>query len=126
MTIQQLLDLNVLEIFGLDKMSRDEQKQFLDYAAGIVLDRAIKQVLEELPKEKKEQFLDLLKGGVSDEEKAAFVRENVPDLEAIIIEEILIFKKEAEELASELKPEARSQNTEKIPNNQYPNDSKDI
>lgn len=101
MTIQQLLDLNLLEIFGLDNVSKDEQKKFLDYAVGIILDRTIKQILEELPKEKKEQFLDLLKEGVSDEEKAAFVKNNVPDLEAIIMEEMLAFKKEALDIASE-------------------------
>ena len=101
MKINELLDANILELFGLDKLSEEERKRFLDYAINLVLDRAIKQILEELPKEKKEEFLEIMKEGTPDEARTAFLKENVSDLEAIIMEEILIFKNEAMEIASE-------------------------
>ncbi|MBI3335340.1 MAG: hypothetical protein HY001_02480 [Candidatus Portnoybacteria bacterium] len=102
MTIQELLELNILELFGLKNLSEDEQKKFLEYAAGLVLDRVVAQLLKELPEEKKQVFLDLFKEGIPDEQKVSFLKENAPDLEAIVFEEIMAFKEEAVKLAGEL------------------------
>lgn len=102
MTIQELLQLNILKLFGLDNLSQEEQKKFLEYAAGLVLNRVVAQVAKELPPEKKEEFFGLFQERTSEEAKTAFLKEHAPDLEAITLEEILKFKDEALKIAGEL------------------------
>lgn len=99
--ISHLLDLNILELFGLQNLSGSEKKEFLDMAAGIVLERVVGQIEKELPEEKRKEFFELFKEGTSEEAKTAFLQKYVPDLEALVFEEILRFKNEAIRIASE-------------------------
>lgn len=105
LTIQELLELNILELFGLKNLSQEEQKKFLAYAAGLVLDRVVARLAKELSPEKKEAFFALFKEGIPDEQKVSFLKENVPDLEAIVFEEIMAFKEEAVKVAADVKRE---------------------
>lgn len=102
LTIQELLNLNIIDLFGLQNASEEEKKRFLDYATGLVLERVVAQVVKELPEEKREEFFSVFKEDTSEEQKVAFLKEHVPELEELFFEEILIFKNEAVKLASEL------------------------
>ncbi len=101
-TISELLDSNILELFGLQNLSENEKKEFLDFAAGIVLERVVGQIEKDLSEDKRKEFFELFKEGASDEAKTAFLKERVPDLEAIVFEEILKFKDEAIRVANEI------------------------
>lgn len=100
MTIQELLDLNILEIFGLDKLSEREKQEFLQKAVSLILDRVVARISKELPEDKRQQFFEIFKEGVSDEERWKFIQEDIPDLESVILEELLAFKQEAVELTT--------------------------
>lgn len=100
-TIGELLNLNILELFGVNDASEEEKKKFLTQASEVILQRVVMRVQKELPEDKRERFLQLFEKPSADEERAKFLREEVPDLEAITLEEILSFKEEAVRLANE-------------------------
>lgn len=105
-TVEELLELNILELFGLKDLSQEEQKKFLEYASGLVLDRVVARIAKALSEEKRKEFFELFKEEIPDEQKVAFLKENAPDLEAIVFEEILAFKEEAVKIAESMRHEA--------------------
>lgn len=102
MTVQELLDLNILEIFGLTNLSEAQKQEFLQKAAAFILDRAVARISKDLPEDKRQQFFEIFKEGVSDDERWKFINENIPDLETIILEELLAFKEEAVKIAKKV------------------------
>lgn len=107
MTFQELLNLNIIDLFGLQNASEEEKKKFLEYATGLVLERVVAQIEKDLLEDKRKEFFELFKEGSPEEAKLAFLKENVPDLEEIVFEEILIFKNEAVNIASQLTNDKR-------------------
>ena len=99
MTIQQLLDTNILEAFGLEKLPEAKKKEFMQKAVQYVLERSIERVKKELSPEKREEFFAIFKEGVSDEKRWKFLNEYVPNFEGIVLEELLDFKAQALEMA---------------------------
>lgn len=103
MTIHELLDANLLEIFGLDKLSEKEEGEFLEKSASVVLDRTIERITKECPKETSEGFFRTFKEGVSDGERWKFIQEQIPNLEDMLLQELVKFKAEAIEIAKKTK-----------------------
>ncbi len=103
MTIQELLDTNILEQLGIEKLSESQKKEFLQKATQYILEQAISRVANELPKETREQFFVVFKEGISDAQRWEFINNNVPHFEEIILEELLNFKTEAMDVAKTMK-----------------------
>ncbi len=103
MTIQELLDTNILEQLGLEKLSEAQKKEFLQKATQYILEQAISRVANELPKETREQFFAVFKEGTSDTARWEFINNHIPHFEEIILEELLNFKTEAMDVAQNIK-----------------------
>lgn len=107
LTIRQLVKFRILKTLGLEHLSKKEKKDFLDYAAGLVLDRVVARIVKKLPEDKKSGFFQLFKPQTSDEEKAVFLRNHVPNLEVLFWEEFLLFKNKATQIAQTMDGQAK-------------------
>ena len=104
-TVGELLSLDILGVFGLHEASEEEKQEFFKETSELILQRVVMRVQKELPEAKRERFLQLFEKPSADEERAKFLRDEVPELEAITLEEILTFKEEAMRIGSEVKRE---------------------
>jgi len=104
-TIQELWELNLVKAFGLDSASEQEKKEFLDHTSQLVMQKVVERIEQELPEEKREEFLQVFEQPGVQEEKVAFIKQNVPNFEEILLEEMLAFKEEALKVANNIKRE---------------------
>jgi hypothetical protein len=103
-TIRELLDLDLLELFGLKNAPAEEQEKFFDAASQAIFTRLVARIEETLSPEKKEEFYRLFETPASDEDKQTFFAQEIPDFEKILLEETLAFKEGALNAAREKTP----------------------
>lgn len=102
-TIEELLDLNLLEAFGLENASEEQKREFTEKSTEVILERVVARVADAMTFDAREKFYALFEDGVSDDERWTFIDQYAPNFEEIMLEELLKFKAEALEVAEELK-----------------------
>lgn len=92
MTLDEILNVDILDALGLSHASEGEKEKALDDAATFVLMHVIKRIRLELPMSKRDEFERILQPETSNEERIAFLNAHVPDFEDMVLEEMLRFK----------------------------------
>ncbi len=95
MTDTSSAEIDFLKAAGLADAPEEEQHEFMEQVARVVLARTVERVAASLSEELRERFFELFTEESSDKEKIAFLKDNVPDFAQITIEETLKLKQEA-------------------------------
>ena len=98
--MNKILQQNIIKELGLDKLPEKEQEEALETAGRIIFQAVLIKVMDELDEEQKSEFEKIIIKEPNNEEKITeFLESNVPDLDEIVKEEVLNFKKETLNLA---------------------------
>lgn len=90
--------IDLIVELGIDKLPEERQKELLTQIGEVMQQRVVLRLLEELPEEKKEEFGKILEENQDNMEPIeAFLKENISDLENIILDEIGKYKQEAKQ-----------------------------
>ncbi|MBI2055978.1 MAG: hypothetical protein HYT37_01200 [Candidatus Sungbacteria bacterium] len=100
MNIQQLFELNIFSLPGLQNMPFMEKEKLSRTFGEEILADVASSIASELSEEKAKEFADLFDTPHTPEERTAFIQANVPNFEEIVVRETLSFK---EDLAEYLK-----------------------
>jgi hypothetical protein len=89
---------DVVKALGLDALPPEKREEMLLRIGKIIYQRVIMRVVNEMSEKDKTEFDELL-GEKHDDEEAIlkFLREKVPNLDQIVEEEMIGFKKESQE-----------------------------
>ena len=105
---QQLLEMNILEAVGLQDADPAIQQRVLSEANNQILAAVIKRVEARLTPEDAREFERLFatEDDTPTDEDMAFLKRHSPDLDELMIEEALIFKKGAVDAIREMSERA--------------------
>lgn len=95
MTIEEILNKNVFDTLDTTGVSEEEKKRFLEEATQLILVRVVERIEKELEPNLKEEFIALFTQEPSEDRRTRFLEQHVPDFEAILLEEVLLFKDKA-------------------------------
>jgi hypothetical protein len=97
--LQQLAQVDLIKELGIDKLPRERQEELLAQMGEIVQQRILLRLLEELPEEDKDEFAALLEANQDNPEVVEmFLKEKVPNMDVLAMEEIGKYKSEVMEL----------------------------
>lgn len=88
-----ILKETIIQILNLEKESEEEQIKILEEVSGIVLDKALLRLMDEMSEEEAMQINDFLDNG-KQEEVALFLYKKFPNINDIFDEEIENIKEE--------------------------------
>ena len=91
-TLDDILEFDLLKAGGLQDAPDEEKKIFLEKIGKTILAGVIKRVQATLPPKKRQEFDILFSEDAPEEKRAAFLKNEVPDFEQFIIEEVLKFR----------------------------------
>lgn len=98
----ELLNKDIIEILGLEKVSEEKKTQMREKMAGVLQNRIANRLDDEFTESQKQEFNTISETG--DENKiATFLNTNVKNMEQIVIEETLKYKHEMAEQAENIK-----------------------
>ncbi len=101
MDLKNLAKIDLIKELGLENLSKEEQEKLLLEMGEIIQQRVMLRVAEKMSDEDKEKFVKILeekKEGSQIVEVEGFVKEKVPEIEDIILEEIGRYKQEIKDL----------------------------
>ncbi len=84
---------NIISQLDLGNLPDDEKQKLIEKLSALVEQKVFLRIVNDLSEEKKEEAARIFSEG-NDEEKASFFKENVPNFEEIMIEEIGKVKKD--------------------------------
>jgi hypothetical protein len=88
--------LDLIKELGIDKLNSEQKEKIITDIGEVIQKRIVIRIIEELPNEKQDEFQGLLnKAQENPELLDEFLKENIPDLEDMILEEIGEYKKGA-------------------------------
>ncbi len=102
-TAQQEITKKIIEIFNLDALSADERESTVSRIGGIIFKNVLVRILPLFSKEELQQYELLIDSKAEPDELFDFFFEKVPDFLSIVLEEVQIFKAEAEDISKKLK-----------------------
>jgi len=88
-----ILKETIIQILNLEKESEEEQIKILEEVSGIVLDKALLRLMDEMSEEEAMRINDFLDNG-KQEEVALFLYKKFPNINDIFDEEIEKIKEE--------------------------------
>lgn len=98
---KKFLEQNITDLIGLDSLSPEKRAELLESASQVIFQAIVLRLADVLNEEDVAQLGELFeKSGRDDEELLNFLKERVPNIDEIINEEIISFKKEAVDLLS--------------------------
>lgn len=100
---QDILKQNIIKELHLEALPEERKIVLIDKMAEVIQKNITLRILESLDEKNKDEFEKLLDKKAGDDEIAKFLSEKVPNLEEIVQEEIVKFKKDLVERASKLK-----------------------
>ena len=98
---QSVINEDILTAMGLGSVSDKEKNEFYSMMVSTVQDRVLARVLDELSSDEQKQLTQLL-GHSGTEEAEAFIAEHISDLDAVIMQEALLYKAEMVENAKHI------------------------
>lgn len=103
--IPEFVDANILTILDLDHLPKVQREAFVRYLSGLVVQRIKVRVAKELPQEKQELLVPLLKQDDIDGANSLAFEELVkdPDIARIVVEEVVSLKEQAQMFKQKLK-----------------------
>ncbi|MEK7560386.1 MAG: DUF5663 domain-containing protein [Patescibacteria group bacterium] len=103
-SIDDVIQLNILNILGADKLPEEKRKQILADMTRMLLEQVVMRISDALPADKKEEFYRVFGGAPSsDDEKRAFLRAHVSDFDEIVLQEVMAFKYAVAQFAEDSK-----------------------
>lgn len=93
--LKKLVELNLLKLFDMEDAAEEEQTAFLQRCMDEIFAAVVRCIKEDLPDDKKQEFDDAFRDGVPEEQRVAFLQANVPEINEMIVNVILAFKKAA-------------------------------
>lgn len=107
MNLQELAQVNLLKELGIDQLPKQRQEEVLIQMSEIIEQRIILRLLEELPHAEKQMLSGMIQeDDQHNEEIELFLKEKVPQLDKIALEEIGRYKGEMLELINSLMKES--------------------
>ena len=100
--LKNLIELDLLKLFDMGDAPEQEQAAFLERCMDDIFEAVVTRIKEDLPEDKRQEFADTFKNGIPEEKRVAFLQENVPDINELIINAILAFKKSAQDAVEEM------------------------
>ena len=95
----QLLHENIIKLFGLSQASTSVKGHILARLVELVEKRVLIVILDRLNPAQQEEFLRIIENG-TDEERTVFLQTNVPDVGAVVDDEVLRVKSQATQFAA--------------------------
>jgi len=99
LTDQELLEKDIIELMGLDKLPEQEKKDLLTKLIDNANRRIVMAVMTHLTPEHKENINELVANNKTDQDIYNYIESVVPNLPEIATEEIVKFKKEVVSLS---------------------------
>jgi hypothetical protein len=91
--------IDLITELGIDKLEQEQKEKIIMDVGEIIQQRIITRVVEELPEDKKDEFQGLLEKAQDNPEALdEFIKENIPGIEDMILEEIGEYKQGALEI----------------------------
>ncbi|MEY2640824.1 MAG: hypothetical protein RL150_217 [Candidatus Parcubacteria bacterium] len=84
-----------LETMGLDELPMEEQAAVMTEMSDAIMAGVFARVLPMLSEEHKAEFDKLMDSDADQDAVVAFLQERVPEFQAIVVEEVAAFSKEA-------------------------------
>ena len=100
MNFKELPKSNLIETLGIADAPEEERKEAIEDAADVIMQSVMDRVIDGLTDE---EWLDLERvfgKDASEEERIAFLKKHVPNLEEMLVQETLRYKALAEVMAS--------------------------
>jgi len=91
MDLKALAQSNIIDTLNLSHASEEERQEALDKATNIIMAVAMERIEEAIPEEAQGEFDRVFDEG-TEEERVAFLRKYVPNLDEIFIGETLRYK----------------------------------
>lgn len=93
--ISKYLNADLFDELGLAVLSLEERVRFLEEMGGIIQQRVMIRVFDELSDEQKDELEAIIQANPDDPNKVvAYVLAALPNYEALALEEIALYKKE--------------------------------
>lgn len=93
--ISRYLNADLFDELGLDALSPEERVRFLEEMGGIVQQRVMIRVFDELSDEQKDELEAIIQTNPDNPQKVVeYVLVALPDYEALALEEMALYKKE--------------------------------
>ena len=100
MNIEKLAQSNILATLQLTDAPKKVQEEAMENATEIIVKSAMDRIKDKLPDDTLEEFERVFGEDHTEEERITFLKERVPNLEEILIQESLRYKYLAEIIAS--------------------------
>ena len=100
MNFEKLAQSNIMETLGIAGAPEEERKGAIEDATDVIMQSAMDRVMDGLTDEESLDFERVFGEDASEEERAAFLKKHVPNLDEILIQESLRYKALAEVMAS--------------------------
>ncbi len=89
----EILEKDILELLGLEDLPEDQKRDLLTKMGELIEDRITLRILDFLTEEDRKKMDELLEKG-KEKELDEFLKEKVPNLEELVLAEVLSFKEE--------------------------------
>ncbi len=90
--------VDLIKELGIDSLPKEQREETLIQMGEIIQQRIVLRIVSELPENKKEDFASVINSASeSGEEVDLFLKENLPNVESLILDEIGKYKKEMHE-----------------------------
>lgn len=89
--ITELLNINLVEVLGLDKLPQEKKSALIDQMQEVIESRINLEILSILTEEQKKELDKILD---SDGDMISFLRNNIANFDVMVAETIANFKKE--------------------------------
>jgi len=107
MNLKTLAQSNILDTLNFSHASEEERQEALDEATDVIMAVALERIEEEIPEKAQGEFDRVFEEG-TEEDRVAFLKKYVPNLDEIFIGETLRYKLLAEIITeSEKAPQER-------------------
>lgn len=94
--------MDLVKELGIDQLPREQQEELLVQISEVMQQRIVLRLVGELPENKKEEFGKIVEENKEDPQPMEnFLRENIPDVEEKILDEIGKYKVEVKEFLSQ-------------------------
>ncbi len=100
-TSKEEVNKNIIELFGLDKLPEDKQKQAVNKIGGMVFQLVLVRVLPMMSEEDVVEYEKLIEKDIEPDELLDFFFDRVPGFLNIITEETESFRRDAEQVLSQ-------------------------